>query len=113
MRIFASPVPEKPGFVIEAVEPEAGGAAEAVAEVPIADAAGVAPMPSTALPSSRNARACHTGEKGGPNKVGPNLWDIVDRPVASHEGFCLFGRHEGFFAEGGTGLGPTTTSTTS
>ena len=33
--IFASPVPEKEGFMIEAVEPEASGAAEAVAEVPI------------------------------------------------------------------------------
>ena len=26
-------------------------------------------------------------DNGGPNKVGPNLWGIVDRPIASHEGF--------------------------
>jgi len=31
--------------------------------------------------------ACHSFEKGGPNKVGPDLWDIVDRPKAAHEGF--------------------------
>lgn len=32
-------------------------------------------------------RSCHTFEKGGANGAGPNLWDIVGRPVASHEGF--------------------------
>ena len=26
-----------------------------------------------------------TFEQGGANKVGPNLWDIVNRPIASHE----------------------------
>ncbi|TAJ40828.1 MAG: cytochrome c family protein [Reyranella sp.] len=30
---------------------------------------------------------CHTTDKGGANKVGPNLWDIVGRKVASHAGF--------------------------
>ncbi|HEX9328106.1 MAG TPA: cytochrome c family protein [Reyranella sp.] len=30
---------------------------------------------------------CHTIDKGGPNKVGPNQWGIVGRKVASHEGF--------------------------
>ena len=30
---------------------------------------------------------CHTVDKGGVNKVGPNQWDIVGRKNASHEGF--------------------------
>ena len=30
---------------------------------------------------------CHTIDKGGPNKVGPNQWDVVGRKKASHEGF--------------------------
>ncbi len=30
---------------------------------------------------------CHTTDKGGANKVGPNLWDIVGRKKASHAGF--------------------------
>lgn len=32
-------------------------------------------------------KSCHSFDEGGPNGTGPNLWGIVDRPVASHEGF--------------------------
>ena len=32
--------------------------------------------------------ACHDPSKGGPNKVGPNLWGIVDRMHGVHEGFA-------------------------
>ncbi len=31
--------------------------------------------------------SCHNLEKGGPNRVGPNLWDVVERVKASHEGY--------------------------
>ncbi len=30
---------------------------------------------------------CHTPNKGGMNKVGPNLWDIVMRDYATQDGF--------------------------
>ncbi|MCW5771762.1 MAG: c-type cytochrome [Rhodospirillaceae bacterium] len=32
--------------------------------------------------------ACHSFVKGGPNKVGPNLWGVVGRKKGSHEGFA-------------------------
>lgn len=31
--------------------------------------------------------SCHTFEKGGANGTGPNLWGVVGRAVASHEGY--------------------------
>ena len=42
----------------------------------------------------RGARAaaicssCHSFDKGGPNGTGPNLWEIVGRPVASVAGYA-------------------------
>ncbi|UZW55383.1 cytochrome c family protein [Sphingobium sp. JS3065] len=32
--------------------------------------------------------SCHDFTQGGPNRIGPNLWGIVGRPVASHAGFA-------------------------
>jgi cytochrome c len=79
-------------------------------EAQVADAhggkAGGAAAPETAAPATplpvllakasveagaaqaKKCGACHSFEKGGPNKVGPDLFDVVGRPVASHEGFA-------------------------
>ncbi|TIN32262.1 MAG: cytochrome c family protein, partial [Mesorhizobium sp.] len=72
--LFASPAPEKPGFAIAEAKPIADLLATANAE--------------TGAAIFKKCQACHSGEKGGPNKVGPDLWDIIDRPVAEHEGFA-------------------------
>ncbi|MFC3206039.1 c-type cytochrome [Aquamicrobium soli] len=86
--LFAEQAPEKPGFVIEAAEPtEGGGEAAAEKAVPIADLLAKAD-PAKGEAVFKKCQACHSGEKGGPNKVGPDLWDVVDRPVAEHEGFA-------------------------
>lgn len=98
--LFATHAPEKPGFVIEAAESDAGAAAGGAAEaVPIADLLANADAKAGEAVFKKCA-ACHSIEKGGPNKVGPDLWAIVDRPVASHEGFAYSGAMKEF-AKGG------------
>lgn len=86
--IFHSEAPEKEGFAIIAEEgtSEAGGAAEE-AEVDIKPLLASADVTAGATVFKKCA-SCHTSEKGGANKVGPNLWGVVDRPIASHEGFA-------------------------
>lgn len=86
--LFASPEPEKPGYAIEAMEGAAGGG-EAKKEEGVED---IKPMLASADVDKGKAifkrcHACHTDDQSGANKVGPNLWGVVDRPIASHEGF--------------------------
>jgi len=86
--IFAPDKPAKPGYEIAVKEHgggEAGGpakAAEEPMEVMMASAS-VEKGQATA----KQCQACHTFEKGGPNRVGPNLWNIVGRARASEPGF--------------------------
>ena len=85
--IFASPTPEKPGYAIEAAEAEAAApGGEAPAAVPVAELLANADATAGAA-VFKKCTACHSGEKGGPNKVGPDLWDIVNRPIGTHAGF--------------------------
>lgn len=35
----------------------------------------------------KKCKACHTSDEGGAPKIGPNLWGIVNQPIASIEGF--------------------------
>lgn len=37
---------------------------------------------------SRACAACHTFEKGGPNGIGPDLWDVVGQAKGSHGDFA-------------------------
>ena len=33
---------------------------------------------------------CHTFTKGGPNKIGPNLWDVAGEPIGEDRGGFAF-----------------------
>ena len=71
------------GAVLSVVALQAS-AAEAVPDfakaIPMADAVAGAGI-------AKRCEACHDWTKGGPNKIGPNLFGIIGRPKASHPGF--------------------------
>lgn len=99
--IWHSEVPEQAGFAIVAAETggEEGGAEEEAA-VPIATL--LASADAAAGESSfKKCASCHTADQGGANKVGPGLWDVVNRPIASHEGFSYSAAMKDF-SEGGS-----------
>lgn len=105
--IFATHAPETPGYIIEATETE-GGAAGGDKASPEDAVAQVVAMVAAASPEGganqfKKCQSCHDATSGGPNKVGPNLWDIVNRPIASHEGFSYSGALREF-SEGGSKL---------
>ena len=76
--IFAPEKPAKPGFNIavkEQGEGEKAGAAKEP-EQPIETLLAKASV-EKGQSAAKQCQACHTFEKGGPNRVGPNLWNIV------------------------------------
>ena len=87
--IYAAPAPEKQGYAIEvadASKPAGSKPADAGPAVSLGTLLAKADAKKGETVSKACA-ACHDFAKGGPNKVGPNLWGIVGRPRASHEGF--------------------------
>ncbi len=78
---------EEPVFRVEAAEGEAPAAEAETPERPFAALLAAADADNGAK-LAKKCLACHTAEKGGKDKVGPNLWGIVGRPVAAREGFA-------------------------
>ena len=79
---------EEPVYRVEAAATEAGGGEAAPAAGSAADrrAAGLGQRRER-REGAKKCAACHSFDKGGANKVGPDLWGVVNRPIASHEGF--------------------------
>ena len=53
---------------------------------------------ATGEKEAKKCAACHTFDNGGANKVGPNLWDLLNRDIGSHAGFtysAAMSAHEG------------------
>ncbi|MFA6266526.1 MAG: cytochrome c family protein [Pseudolabrys sp.] len=76
--LFSPEKPAKPGFAIAVKEPGAAGkAAPAEPEKPIAVLLASASV-EKGQAAAKQCQSCHTFEKGGPNRVGPNLYDIVE-----------------------------------
>jgi cytochrome c len=77
---------EKPVFMPAGAEQQAAAApAEQAAAAKLEP---IEPLLAKADPKkgeqlTKVCQTCHTFEKGGPNKIGPNLWDITQENIAS------------------------------
>jgi cytochrome c len=98
--IYAPTEPTKPGYEIDVKQkPAAPAAGQAVApDQPIEQLLATADVPRGEA-IAKQCAVCHTFQKGGPNNIGPNLWDIVGRPRASEPGFTY---SDAMKAKGGT-----------
>jgi cytochrome c len=90
--IFAAPVPAKPGYVIQVKQeqpstPSGGTAGAAPAEQPIENLLASASV-QRGTQVAKQCELCHNLGKGQGAKIGPDLYGVVGRPVASEPGFA-------------------------
>lgn len=92
----AESVAQAASTTVAAAGAAASGAADAAGETVDAAASGLVAMVADGDAAkgekvSKKCKACHVFEEGGKNKLGPALWGIVGRDIASHDGFNYSG----------------------
>ena len=87
--MFTPAKPAKPGYEVAVTEePGQGAKPEAAAPAEPIEKLLAAASVEKGEQGAKKCVACHTFTKGGPNRVGPNLWGIINRPKASEAGFA-------------------------
>ena len=79
--------PEEPGYEVAGSEEHPGGG-----EVKPGGGDQLATLLASADPTrgadvAKKCAICHNFDKGGPNLIGPNLYGVLGRKIASHEGY--------------------------
>ena len=89
----------KPAFVIEGIEdaPQPGAMKQEETLKPITPLLASASVEQGKV-IAKKCTQCHTFEKGGPNRTGPNLWSIIGAKVAHAADFAY---SSGFKDKGG------------
>jgi len=81
--------PKQRGYEVAVVEngPDVAGAALVVEEKVDIEALMKTANAANGENIAKKCTACHSFDKGGPNKVGPNLWNVVGNDKLSHPDF--------------------------
>jgi cytochrome c len=79
----------KPVFIVQGAEQTTAAPAEQGAAAALEP---IGPLLAKADPKrgeqlAKVCQTCHTFNKGGPNKIGPNLWDVTEEQIASVPGY--------------------------
>ena len=85
--IFSAPAQIAAGYALPAGEDQPAAAAGPVAAaepLPVLLAKADAKKGEAGI---KACASCHSFDQGGANKVGPNLYDVVNRVIGSHAGF--------------------------
>ena len=87
--VFYAPPPQKPGYIVQGVEETSNTGSQAPAAEAMPDWGTVLPKADIASGQQtiQVCGQCHDWSKGGPDKIGPNLWGVVGRPRASRASF--------------------------
>lgn len=94
--LFKTEAPEKPGYAIEVAQAAATDGAAAAKAEPLPVLLAKADV-DKGMAGAKACAACHDFTKGGVNKVGPALWNVVGRKMGSVDGFTY---SDGFKAMG-------------
>lgn len=86
--IFHAQQPKTPGYDLPSAEVAAAAAPAAPAATPVAQILASANPAKGAGLTKAACGACHNFEQGSGSKVGPTLYDIVNRPIASTASFA-------------------------
>jgi len=88
--VFAPVRPAVPGYALPTgtAAPAPAAAAAAAPEEPLPALLAKADAKKGAQ-DAKICTTCHSFDKGGPAKVGPDLWGVVGRPIASLAGFAF------------------------
>ena len=84
--VYAPQTPDKPGFAVAVEEAHDTVAVEQAPQVDLAALMAVADV-AKGQTVAKKCIACHTFEKGGKDKAGPNLYIVLNRELASNDGY--------------------------